>query len=78
MGMPKIPVTFIHEGKEYSGTLGEVSGAAGKIWHLHVDDYYWGQLIFGESGFVFYAQNNTQAMLYLSEQFGEAITLWYS
>jgi hypothetical protein len=76
--MNKIPVTFEHEGKEYSGTLKEVSGAGAAIgshWHLMVDNFYWGQLLYLKTGFVFYAQ--TGDMRHLSEQLGEAVKLWY-
>lgn len=42
--MNKIPVIFPHNGKEMKGYLHAVAGAGGGVWHLMVDNYYWGRL----------------------------------
>jgi hypothetical protein len=42
--MDKISVTFKLDGKEYSGTLDHVAGAGNSVWHLMVDEFYWGRL----------------------------------
>lgn len=75
-----IPVTFTFQNKEYKGILSEVSGAGaerGSFWHLYIDNYYWGQLLYLERGFVFYAQNNTKEMEYLGEVFERFVVAYY-
>jgi hypothetical protein len=42
--MDKIPISFELQGKQYVGTLDEISGAGGGVWHLMVERYYWGRL----------------------------------
>lgn len=75
-----IPVTFTYQSKEYSGYLSEVSGAGAirnSVWHLMIDNHYWGQLHFLDRGFVFMAQKDTEGMKYLGDYFGEVVTAWY-
>jgi hypothetical protein len=44
-----IPVTFIHNGREYSGILTPVMGAGdATVFHLMVNNYYWGRLRYSE------------------------------
>jgi hypothetical protein len=75
--LDNIPISFEHEGKKYTGTLDEVSGAgAAKTWHLMVDKYYWGQLVFTDNGFSFLPQND-EWLKDFSEYMGEVVTLWY-
>lgn len=79
--MAPIPVTFTFQNKEYKGSLSEVSGAGaelGTCWHLMVDNYYWGQLLYLERGFVFHSQKDHEGMKYLGEVFGEVVIAWYS
>jgi hypothetical protein len=74
--MKKIPIQFDYNGKHYEGDFSEVSGAAAKSWHLMVDNYYKGQLIFSETyGWAFH--NNKDEMKDMAEYFGEYNALWY-
>ncbi len=72
-----IPIEFDYEGKHYKGHfLGGVGGGGGNIWHLMINNYYYGQLIFSQNyGWAFH--NNKGLMKELSEYFGEYVTLWY-
>lgn len=43
--MQSVPVTFTHNGKQYSGTLTQVQGAGQTgVWHLMIGNYYKGRL----------------------------------
>ena len=43
--MDKVPITFAHEGQQYSGTLDQVQGAgASNVWHLTIGKSYKGRL----------------------------------
>ena len=76
--MNKISITFTHEGKEYKGTLDEVHGAAGRTWHLMIDKYYYGPLLFVNDKFVFHPQlDENKWMKEFEGYFGEVITLYY-
>jgi hypothetical protein len=47
MPLERIPVTFEHEGRNYTGYLTSVSGAASNThFHLMIDHYYKGQLFY--------------------------------
>lgn len=72
----KIPIQFEYEGKHYEGNFTSCFAAGGNVWHLMIDNYFYGQLIHSEPfGWAFY--NNEGSMKELSEYFGEYITLWY-
>lgn len=74
--MAEIPVEFDYEGKRYKGHLTEVFGAASKVWHLMIDNYYWGQLVHSEIyGWAFH--NNQGKMKDLADYFGEIVVMWY-
>lgn len=75
--MDKIPITFEYEGKEYKGTLDQVAGAAGKTWHLMIDNFYWGKLRLNDNGWFFDATPKNESMTSMAYYFGEYITLWY-
>lgn len=66
-----IPVEFDYEGKHYKGYLSQVTGA-GQIWHLMIDDYYMGQLIYSSYGWSFH--NNKGTMKDLADYFGKIVT----
>lgn len=73
--MTQIPVEFDYQGKHYKGHLTEVHGA-GKVWHLIINNYYFGQLVLSENyGWAFHS--NKGIMEDLAEYFGEIVTLWY-
>ncbi len=73
--MTKIPISFYCKGKHYEGYLCEVHGAAARMWHLMINNYYKGQLLVVNEKFVFHS--NSGEMEDLAEQFGEQIILWY-
>ena len=73
--MEKIPVTFDLKGTTYKGELSLAHGAAGQIWHLMVDGFYFGQLENSTRGWQF----STQKYGYdpeLAEFFGNCIISW--
>lgn len=76
--MNKIPITFTHEGKEYSGTLDEVFGAASaKTWHLTIDKRYWGKLRHNDRGWFFDPTPHDPWLEGFAQMFGERVELWY-
>ena len=42
---PVIPVTFIHEGKQYKGQFSEVLGTGAYTWHLNINGFHWGRMV---------------------------------
>jgi hypothetical protein len=76
--MDEIPITFEHEGKEYTGSFDEVQGAGtSKVWYLMIDNYYKGRLRMTDRGWVFDPTPKTQSMAELANFFGDYITMWY-
>jgi hypothetical protein len=74
--MNQIPVTFQFSGKQYSGSLDQVSGSGDvAIFHLMVDRYYWGRLRFTDQ-WVFDATPSTQELVNEAEFFGLVVTSW--
>ena len=72
--MPKIPITFTHEGKEYSGTLDKVQGAgASQVFHLMIDKYYKGRLRRYNDKWVFDPTPKNEWLKDFAELFGEAV-----
>jgi hypothetical protein len=52
--MPAISITFEHKGKSHSGKVVPVMGAGElTIYHLMVDNYYWGRLRMSNGKWVF-------------------------
>lgn len=70
-----IPVEFDYQGKHYKGHLSEVSGAAAQLWHLMIDNYYYGQLFYTDAGLKFYSQSGK--FQELEDYLIEVITAWY-
>jgi hypothetical protein len=77
--MDQIPVEFDFQGTRNRGYFTEVSGAAGKHWHLMVDDFYLGQMSLTESnGFQFTTQKGEMEKdLGLMEYFRLVLIAWY-
>lgn len=74
--MNEIPIEFDYEGKHYKGYFSEAFGAGGNVWHLMIDNYYYGQLIYSQKfGWAFH--NNKDKMKDLADYFAEQIMLWY-
>lgn len=53
----EIPVSFQYEGKTYRGILSQVPGAGGQLFHLMVNGYYKGQLLYTANGWHFTSQS---------------------
>ncbi len=73
--MDRIPISFEYKGQHYAGSFQEVAGAAAKVWHLMIKNYYRGCLMIVNDDWVFHS--NSGEMEDLAEQFGEQIMLWY-
>ena len=68
---PGKPVSFEYQGKKYIGILSKVSGAGtSAVWHLMVDNYYWGALSY-TTKWVFNSPKND--MQDLAELFGQHV-----
>jgi hypothetical protein len=73
--MTEIPISFDYKGKHYDGFLSEVAGAGANVWHLMINNYYYGKLMMVNDKFVFHS--NSGEMQDLAELFGQQIILWY-
>lgn len=72
--MNKIPVTFTHEGKEYSGTLDQVQGVgATSVYHLMIDRFYWGRLRRYNESWVFDPTPKDEWLKGFADYFGECV-----
>ena len=69
--MNNISVSFDYKGKHYDGELSEVPGAGAQVWHLMIDNYYKGMLMY-TTQWVFHNQKGE--MKELAEFFGEQVT----
>lgn len=75
--MDRIPVTFVHEGKQYAGFFSPVQGAgANSVFYLTIDNYYSGRLRLTDSGWVFDPTSKID-LRNLTEEFGDLIVAWY-
>lgn len=75
--MNHIPISFDYKGKHYNATLEEVIGAGDQTWHLMIDKYYNGKLIFYPKDQRWYFRSQTGEFEELSDFFGEYLILWY-
>lgn len=72
--MNKIPVTFTHNQKQYSGTLSKVQGAGDtSTFHLEIDGYYKGRLRRYNDTWVF---DSNSGMEDIAEVLGEYVIAW--
>lgn len=68
-----IPISFIYNGSRYEGYFNQMKG--GTVWHLMINNYYRGQLIYSPAyGFRFCS--NKGDFEELSDFFGECIRRW--
>lgn len=76
--METIPVSFIYKGREYTGVLTQVSGAAsaGGLWHLNVGGYHWGQVFIEQGRWVCYS-NSKPELMEVAEDLGQVLIGWY-
>lgn len=74
--MDKIPVTFTRGEKEIHGTLEQVTGSGVQMYHLMVNNFFWGTLrhVSGEQ-WVF--NSNKPGMEEYAQHFGNIVQLWY-
>jgi hypothetical protein len=72
--MDKIPLSFELKGKQYSGVLSAVAGVGqSSAWHLLIDNYYYGQLMHTDRGWVFHSEKMPEIGDYLAEY----VIAWY-
>lgn len=69
--MQYIPVTFKYKGEHYKGELHQVFGGGADVWHLMINNYYYGMLMYTDK-WVFHNPNND--MKELAEFFGKHVT----
>lgn len=76
--MENCPITFKFKDKQYAGHFKPVSGGGSNtLFHLMVDNYYWGQLFYTENfGWQFHS-NSEPELKELSEYFGMVVSGWY-
>ena len=72
--MNNIPVSFDYKGMHYEGELSQVHGAGAQVWHLIIDNYYYGMLMY-TTQWVFHSPKNE--MKELAEFFGEQVSKCY-
>lgn len=74
--MERIPISFEHRGKKYSGSFSRVQGAGTtSVWHLMSDDnYFLGRLRMSEEfDFFFDDSKEENELTYLARFFGNYI-----
>ena len=75
--MNHIPITFEHEGKQYSGFFNQVSGDNDTVsFHLYdLENFFLGRLR-NENGWHFDPTPQTESFEHLADFFGEYIANW--
>lgn len=72
--MNDVPITFEYKGKIYKGFFSAVSGGGANVWHLMINNYYYGVLVLTEKyGWKFHGN----AFEDMGEYFGNYMVLWY-
>lgn len=72
--MERIPITFNHKGKQYSGFLCPVAGVGHPcVWHLMINNRYYGNLRSTDRGWIF----DSEKMPEIGDFLGDYITAWY-
>ena len=71
--MKDIPVEYEYKGVHYRGVLSYVHGTGAHSWHLMVDNYYHGQLVYVSSRDTFQFSNQDGYQMDLAEQFGRVV-----
>lgn len=74
--MQKVPITFDHAGKQFTGTFDPVHGAGGNVFHLTIDNYYCGRLRYADK-WVFDPTPKSEGFNELADYFGDYVTAWY-
>jgi hypothetical protein len=73
--MDRIPITFLHNGKQHKGYFHAVAGAGGGVWNLMVDRFYWGRLRQVGEGWAF--DSSKDDISYLVDYFAAVVVAWY-
>jgi hypothetical protein len=68
----KTPISFDYKGKHYEGKLQPVNGAGTNVWHLSINNYYYGKLRYIDK-WVFHSNSNE--MNDLADLFGKHVSL---
>jgi len=72
----KIPITFEHQGKQYTGIFSQVSGSGSTgLYHLMINDFYYGQLFHSEH-FGWQWGSNKVYFKGQAEYFGSYVSNW--
>lgn len=78
VSMNVIDITFEFEGKKYSGSLHQVSGAGSSaMFHLMINKYYWGRLRFSDFTGDWVFEGNKPGMENLAGELGYYVTAWF-
>jgi len=73
----KIPVSFTHGGKEYHGALAPVYGGGVHVYHLEINNYYFGRLRFANDRWMFDTNKLSEGWEVLADYFGEIVIAWH-
>ncbi len=68
----KIPITFEHGGKTYTGTFDAIFGAGNSVWYLMINKRYYGRLRICDFGWFFDGNQFNE----LADYFGEYMIAW--
>jgi len=71
--MQHIPISFDYKDKHYDGELHKILGAGANVWHLMINNYYYGMLMYTNK-WVFHSNSNE--MKKLADLFGDQVILW--
>jgi hypothetical protein len=72
--MDNIPISFDYKEKHYDGYFQPVHGAGANVWHLIINNYYYGTLTYTDK-WVFNSNNNK--MKELADFFGKQVSVSY-
>lgn len=75
----RIPVTFEHDGKTYSGYFSQVQGGGSTaVFHLMIDKFYWGRLrLSADNEWVFDPTPHDPWLADYAAEFGFLIISWF-
>jgi len=76
--MTGVPITFEYKGKTYAGYFGKVSGEAGDLWHLTINNVYEGQFFYSQYSQDWAFRSNTGKFQELSDFFQFYMISWFA
>jgi hypothetical protein len=74
--MNDCPITIECEGNIYNAVLSE-GNAAGRMWHLMINNYYFGQLMIINSKFCFHGNDAGKKFEACVDQMEDTLIAWY-